>query len=63
MTAFLRSPGTRAYLPAGLPGTDWWVAGNVAATAEDAVVELDEVERFYYEHDLQNWFEMAGQER
>jgi hypothetical protein len=50
----LRSPGTRAYLSAGLPGADWWVAGNVAATAEDADVELDEVERFYDEHDLWN---------
>ena len=50
----LRSPGTRAYLSAGLPGADWWVAGNVAAAAEDADVELDEVERFYEEHDLWN---------
>ena len=49
-----RSPGTRAYLSGGLPGADWWVAGNVAATAEDADVELDEVERFYSEHDLWN---------
>jgi hypothetical protein len=49
-----RSPGTRAYLSAGLPGADWWVAGNVAATAEDADVELDEVEGFYNEHDLWN---------
>jgi hypothetical protein len=45
-------PGTRAYLSAGLPGADWWVAGAVAARAEDADVELDEVERFYTEHDL-----------
>jgi hypothetical protein len=50
----LRSPGTRAYLSAGLPGADWWVAGNVAASAQDADVELDEVERFYDEHDLWN---------
>jgi hypothetical protein len=50
----LRSPGTRAYLSGGLPGADWWVAGNVAASAEDADVELDEVERFYDEHDLWN---------
>lgn len=47
-----RPPGTRAYLSAGLPGADWWVAGAVAARAEDADVELDEVERFYDEHDL-----------
>lgn len=47
-------PGTRAYLSAGLPGADWWVAGAVAARAEDAAVELDEVERFYDQHDLWN---------
>jgi hypothetical protein len=48
----LRTPGTRAYLSAGLPGADWWVAGGVAARAEDADVELDEVEQFYSERDL-----------
>lgn len=47
-----RHPGTRAYLSAGLPGADWWVAGAVAARAKDADVELDEVERFFSEHDL-----------
>ena len=49
-----RAPGTRAYLSAGLPGADWWVAGGVASRAEDADVELDEVEQFYDEHDLWN---------
>ena len=47
-----RQPGTRAYLSAGLPGADWWVAGAAAAQAEDADVELDEVERFYTERGL-----------
>jgi hypothetical protein len=47
-------PGTRAYLSAGLPGADWWLAGAVSARAEDADVELDEVELFYNEHDLWN---------
>jgi hypothetical protein len=47
-----RQPGTRAYLSAGLPGADWWVAGAVVAKAEDADVELDEVERFCTEHGL-----------
>ena len=47
-------PGTRAYLSAGLPGADWWVAGAAAASAEDAEVELDEVERLYTEHGLWN---------
>lgn len=44
--------GTRAYLSAGLPGADWWVAGRATANAEDAAVEVDEVERLYTEHDL-----------
>ena len=47
-------PGTRAYLSAGLPGADWWVAGRAAASAEDADVELAEVERLYSERDLWN---------
>ena len=45
-------PGSRAYLSAGLPGADWWVAGSVAASAEDADVDLAEVERFFTERDL-----------
>jgi hypothetical protein len=45
-------PGTRAYLSAGLPGADWWVAGPAVAKAEDADVELDEVRRFCTEHGL-----------
>jgi hypothetical protein len=47
-----RPPGTRAYLSAGLPGADWWVAGAAVAQAEDADVELDEVGRFCAEHGL-----------
>lgn len=43
-----------AYLSAGLPGADWWVAGGAAARAEDANVELDEVEQLYTERDLWN---------
>jgi len=36
-----------------VPGADWWVAGAAAAArAEDADVELDEVERFCTERDL-----------
>lgn len=45
-------PGTRAYLSAGLPGAEWWVAGKAVDQAEDAEVELDEVERLYTEHDM-----------
>ncbi|MGD0699619.1 MAG: hypothetical protein ABSA02_07040 [Trebonia sp.] len=43
---------TRAYLSAGLPGADWWVAGQAVNRAEDADVELGEVERLYSEHAL-----------
>ena len=46
------SPGTRAYLSAGLPGADWWVAGRAVDQAGDAEVELDEVERLYTGHDM-----------
>lgn len=47
-----RPAGSRAYLSSGLPGADWWVAGAAEARAEDAEVELAEVERFYDEHGL-----------
>lgn len=45
-------PGARAYLSAGLPGAEWWVAGSAVDRAEDAEVELDEVERLYTEHNM-----------
>jgi len=45
-------PGTRAYLSAGLPGAVWWVAGRAVDQAEDAEVELDEVQRLYTEHGM-----------
>lgn len=45
-------PGTRAYLSAGLPGAEWWVAGPAVARAEEADVELNEVERLYTEHSM-----------
>ena len=45
-------PGTRAYLSAGLPGAEWWVAGRAVDQAEDAEVELNEVGRFYAEQDM-----------
>jgi hypothetical protein len=45
-------PGTRAYLSAGLPGAEWWVAGAVTSRAEEADVELDEVKRLYTENAL-----------
>jgi hypothetical protein len=47
-----RQPGARAYLSAGLPGADWWVAGAAVASADEADVELDEVERFCAERGL-----------
>ncbi len=45
-------PGTRAYLSAGLPGAEWWVAGKAVDRAEDAEVELDEVGRLYDERGM-----------
>lgn len=51
-TKFSPQPGTRAYASAGLPGADWWLAGAVVAKAQDADVELDEVERFCTKYDL-----------
>lgn len=45
-------PGSRAYLSAGLPGADWWVAGPVVDRAESAEVDLDELQDFFTGHDL-----------
>jgi hypothetical protein len=45
-------PGTRAYLSAGLPGAEWWDAGAAVDRAEDAEVELDEVERLYTQQNM-----------
>ncbi len=45
-------PGSRAYVSAGLPGAEWWVAGPAVIAAPDARVDLDEIERLYTEHDL-----------
>jgi hypothetical protein len=44
------APGTRAYLSAGLPGAEWWVAGRAVDRAEAADVELNEVARLYTTH-------------
>jgi hypothetical protein len=49
--------GTRAYLSAGLPCADWWVACPTAARAQDADVELGEVEKLYTEH---GWWDTLG---
>lgn len=47
-------PGSRAYLSAGLEGADWWVTGTAVDRAEDANVDVDEVQRFLTAHDLWN---------
>jgi hypothetical protein len=47
-----QAPGSRAYLSAGLPGADWWVAGPAVPAATEALVELDEVANLYTEHGL-----------
>jgi hypothetical protein len=39
-------PGSRAYLSAGLPDAEWWVAGPAVIDAADADVELGAVESF-----------------
>jgi hypothetical protein len=52
-------PGTRAYLSAGLPGAEWWVAGKAVDQAEDADVELNEVERLYTEQGM--WDSVLGE--
>lgn len=51
-TEHTREPGTRAYLSAGLPGADWWVAGPVVVRPGDAAVELDGVLGFCTAHGL-----------
>jgi hypothetical protein len=51
-------PGTRAWLSAGLPGADWWVAGPASTTATGADVELAEVADFYTDHGL--WHTLLG---
>jgi hypothetical protein len=45
-------PGSRAYLSAGLPGADWWVAGPVVVQPDKAQVELNEVRHLYTENGL-----------
>jgi hypothetical protein len=45
-------PGGRSYLSRGLPGAEWWIAGTAVDVAEQADVELDEVDRFYAQADL-----------
>jgi hypothetical protein len=40
-------PGGRAYLSAGLPGAQWWLAGPAVDNAEDADVDRVEVEAFF----------------
>jgi hypothetical protein len=45
-------PGSRAYLSAGLPGADWWVAGPAVDCAESAEVDLEELQDFFTGHGL-----------
>jgi hypothetical protein len=45
-------PGSRAYVSAGLPGAEWWVAGPAVDRAESADVELAEVDDFFTSHGL-----------
>jgi hypothetical protein len=50
-------PGSRAYLSAGLPGAEWWVAGPAVDRAEDSDVDFAEVEDFLTSHGL--WDRLA----
>lgn len=47
-----QAPGSRAYASAGLPGAQWWVAGRVMASPDDAEVELDAVAALYTDNNL-----------
>ena len=47
-----QKPGQRAYLSAGLPGAEWWVAGVVTESPNAAAVELDLVAALYLENEL-----------
>jgi hypothetical protein len=47
------SPGSRAYVSAGLPGADWWLAAPASGAPEEARVDLAEVWRFSVDHGLQ----------
>jgi hypothetical protein len=49
-------PGSRAFVSAGLPGADWWLAGPVGGSPEHAWVEVAEVRRFFVDHGL--WDEL-----
>src|SRR5215468_8167843 len=44
-------PGSRAYVSAGLPGADWWVAVSVDG-ARSPEVDLDDVDELYTENGL-----------
>jgi hypothetical protein len=44
--------GSRAYLSAGLEGADWWVSGHAVGSAEEAEVDIEEVEHFLTTHAL-----------
>ena len=45
-------PGSRVYLSSGLEGAEWWVAGPAVSQAEDADVELNNVQAFLHAHGL-----------
>lgn len=48
----LYAVGTRAYASAGLPGSEWWVAGPATEHFAEVDVELDDVFRLYTDHGL-----------
>jgi hypothetical protein len=56
--ALVVQPGSRAFVSAGLPGADWWMAGPVGSSPEQARVEVAEVRRFFVDHGL--WGELSA---
>jgi hypothetical protein len=47
-----KEPGCRAYVSAGLPGAEWWVACGVGDGPGDVKVDLDEVVMLYNDNNL-----------
>jgi hypothetical protein len=47
-----RTPGSRAYASAGLPGAEWWVTGSANTDPDSVDVDLDDVAELYNDNDL-----------
>lgn len=47
-----QEPGSRAYVSAGLPGAEWWVACSASDGQGPAHIDLEEVRVLYTDNDL-----------